>query len=191
MGKKIVTWNKILLVLVLPGIGLIVTDQLSAQVVTTDLLFSADANDDTDPSDGWSYTPPSVTGATFHTLPLGAAGNDIPTRTVDANGQAFFSSTGSNMNFAGVIDSPQNIFDFSYEIWLRSNCGGSEDQIGSFRMNENFDGNFFSLTGSSHTDTPASNNLLDIDFRDRGICSAFTQNASDLFFVNSRLHQTP
>jgi hypothetical protein len=85
-----------------------------------------------------------------------------------------------DQNFQGMV-TPQNIFDFTYEIWLRrSGANGSEDHIGGFRMQDNFSGNFFTLTGSSHTDTPSSNNLPDIDFRDRAAVRQINPDAVDI-----------
>ncbi len=142
-----------------------------AQVVTDDLIFEANANNDFNGSDGWDFTQPSI-GATGTLVVTSLV---APLHNATLGGGGYFSAepqyaggSGPQQHFGGAI-SPANITDFTYEIWLRRRGDNSEGQIASFRKTINFVGNNFHLAMTTGGPPPGGQDdqLLDIDFRDR------------------------
>jgi len=153
---------------VLGGFLAAVTAQ--AQVVTNDLVFEANANTDTDGSDGWDFTQPAVSGG-GGTLAVGSV--NPPTHNTTLSGGGYFNAdpdfTGPNpaQNFGGFV-TPVNISNYTYEIWIRRNGDNPESQFGSFRMDPNFsDDNFFTLAMQGGNPQGTDNQFADIDIRDR------------------------
>jgi hypothetical protein len=138
-------------------------------VVTNNLVFEAHANTDTDGSDGWDFTQPAVAGG-GGTLDLTSI--TPPTHNATLAGGGYFSSDpdfgGPNpgRNFGGSV-TPVNIFDFTFEIWIRRNGENPENQFASFRLDKNFgSANFFTLAMQGGNPQGTDNQLADIDFRD-------------------------
>ena len=146
------------------AIGLLVAWTGHAQVVTNSLVFEANANVDTNASNGWDFTQPAVPGG-GGTLPVGSG---TPVHSFTPEGGGFFRSTGINQNFAGTVPTA-GFSDFTCEIWLKRNGDNSEGQLASFRRAGNFAGNTFNLAMTAGGPPPGGqdNQLADVDFKDR------------------------
>jgi hypothetical protein len=138
-----------------------------AQVVTHDLVFEANANTDSDGSDGWDFTQLAVAGG-GGTLPVSSS--SAPGHGSTLNGGGFFNSNGMNQNFGGPVTSV-SFGDFTYEIWLRrlgDNVAEGEAQFGGFRKLEGFGNeNFVSLAMNGGNPQGIDDQLADVDFRNR------------------------
>ena len=147
--------------------------QANATVAQDGLLFEVDANNDSDPSDGWDYTSVVASGGTLPLLesPWGHLGAPVgvPSRAVHPGGQAYFSHDGNNNAYAGPVG-PKNITSWTYELWMeRLGDGIAEGHLGSFRMDthpNNFSGNAFNISGYGAGGADPA--ILDFDTYDRG-----------------------
>ncbi len=124
-------WVRMIRLLFGIGVAWVVTACICpAQVVTTDLLASFDANDDTDPNDGWNYTGAMGPG----TLSNGGQSGPL-SRMQDPNGQFFFrKDSATDHMFQGKTANTTTLSDWSAEIWIRRNAANSENHI--FRVSE-------------------------------------------------------
>jgi len=102
----------------------------AGQVVTTDLLIAFDANDDTDPNNGWDYTGAMGPG----TLSNGGQSGPL-SRVQDPNGQFFFrKDSATDHMFQSQTANTTTIGDWSAEIWIRRTGANSENHV--FRVSE-------------------------------------------------------
>ncbi len=146
--------------------------QAHATVASSGLLFEVDANNDSDPSDGWDYTSNVASDGTLPLLnsPWGHLGAPVgvPTRAVHPGGQAYFSHDGNNNVYAGPVG-PKNITSWTYELWFeRLGDGIAEGHLASFRLDTDpngFTGNAFNISGFGAGG--ADPGILDFDTYDR------------------------
>ena len=108
------------------------------------LLFEVDANTDSDPTDGWSYTGTMGPGV----LPVSASGSGDVVRSTQAT-QAYFSRSMGGKAFTGDTTNTATISNWSIEIWLRRTGLELENQVLNFR-DSSFNA-FISISGNSQS----------------------------------------
>ena len=129
------------------------------------VLLEFNANDDTDPNDGWNYT-----GIVSGTLPVNTALSGTIERITDPGAtQAYFSRSGDDRGFNGSLGNSVSVGDWSIETWIRKTetQGGLEDQVVIFRAQE-FNTEFITVTGAGTATPHEQPDIVHQDFNGSG-----------------------
>lgn len=94
------------------------------------VLLEFNANNDTDPNDGWDFT-----GAISGTLPVNMTAGGAIDRLVDPGAtQHYFQRDGGDRGFGPSLGGSLSFGDYSVETWIRRDeIGGSEDFVFQFK----------------------------------------------------------